>query len=767
MMRKESEVHAWLALALAALALPLGLHAQATGAAPARLTVARVPASPSLTGTAPSRLEWSPDSRVLAFLWNDNAMPSRDIWTVPAAGGRPARITTIGPSTSPDRSRTGDAEATGARGAGSVSDFTWLPDASGLVFVARGDVYRVKPDGAQLTQLTRTGGSKSDLGVSPDGRYLSFLQGGDLWLFNQQTGGLVRATHVGVPGPGTVPLGTYNRPDVEFGRYVWGGGVPAYVWSPDSRHIALHYVDRRQTRKVPFPYYLSEETGANVLRRGYPGDHAEIRTIAFYSLDEGRVRMLTFPDQGWRHFIGFGWSPDGRLLIDQETDTAQERWLFVADARDGALTEVWHDQRETRVYTAITSLWSGDGKRILFVGDLDERYRLYALTPGTRTPRPLTPPEFDVTDVSVAGAGPGRSLVFVSNQKNPHERHVYRVAEEGGPITQITSMPGTHQPLVSPDGATVALLSSSDLVPTELYLADARGGKPEQRITTSPPAEFAQYTWARPRYVTFKSRIDGFTLHARILEPPNLDPRKKYPVLFGPVYSNTVRNRWAGNNATLQQYLAVEGQYIVVQVDVRGSTGYGREFREKFLMDYGGHDLDDLQSAVEYLKTIPYADTDRAGIWGSSYGGLLTVYALFKKPGLFKAGVAGAAAVDPHFFGEDDVAITRLPGTEPEAFRRGAAAGYARNLQDHLLFIHGMQDDVVPFKTIVSLAEQLMLLGKDFDIAIAPAATHAWSQREHYAVFMYRKLVAHFDRYIGGGPRDGASRTAAPPPRFE
>jgi dipeptidyl-peptidase-4 len=146
---------------------------------------------------------------------------------------------------------------------------------------------------------------------------------------------------------------------------------------------------------------------------------------------------------------------------------------------------------------------------------------------------------------------------------------------------------------------------------------------------------------------------------------------------------------------------------------------------------------------MEYLRTVPYADVDRAGIWGSSYGGTLTIFSLFKKPGLFKAGVAGAPAVDPRFFGSDDVAITRTPKTNPDAFTRGSAAEYAANLRDHLLIIQGMQDDVVPFKTTVVLAEQLMRLGKDFDVAFAPAATHGWSQRDYYAVFLLRKLVAH------------------------
>jgi dipeptidyl-peptidase-4 len=312
---------------------------------------------------------------------------------------------------------------------------------------------------------------------------------------------------------------------------------------------------------------------------------------------------------------------------------------------------------------------------------------------------------------------------------------------------------GQHQPYPSPDGSKVAILHSDDVSPTELYLVVADGRSAERRITTSPPAEFGQRSWARARYVTFPSRIDDYTLHARVLEPVDLDRGKRYPVVFGPVYSNTVRNRWAGRNAALNQQLLVERGYIVVQVDVRGSTGYGRAFREEFLMDFGGKDLEDLHSAVEYMATLPYVDPERVGIWGSSYGGLLTIYSLFKKPGVFKAGVAGAAAVDPYFSGTDDVAIVRRPQSHPEAFARGAAQ-YAGNLQDHLLIIHGMQDDVVPFKTTVMLAEELMRQGKDFDFAFAPGATHRWTQRPHHARYLLGKLVAHFDRYLGAGPRD-------------
>jgi dipeptidyl-peptidase-4 len=268
-----------------------------------------------------------------------------------------------------------------------------------------------------------------------------------------------------------------------------------------------------------------------------------------------------------------------------------------------------------------------------------------------------------------------------------------------------------------------------------------------RRVTNSPLPEFSQQSWTRPSYAAFKNAVDGFVVHARILEPPGLDRSRRHPVIFGPVYSNTVRNRWNGLAGTLQQYLVQRG-YIVVQADVRGSVGYGRAFREAFLMDYGGKDLDDLQAVVDGLKARPYVDGRRIGIWGSSYGGLLAVHALLKRPGVYAAGVAGAPAVDPHAFGPDDVAITRTPATHPEAFVSGSALHLGDELRDPLLIIHGLMDDVVPFRTTMALAERLMLLGKDFDVATAPAATHAWTAREHYALYFYRKLVQFFDRHL-------------------
>ena len=168
--------------------------------------------------------------------------------------------------------------------------------------------------------------------------------------------------------------------------------------------------------------------------------------------------------------------------------------------------------------------------------------------------------------------------------------------------------------------------------------------------------------------------------------------------------------------------------------------------------------LADYVALLAHVKaTVPGAEGCPVIAFGGSYGGTLTVYALLKKPGLFNAGVACAAAVDPYFFGGDDVAIVRRPATHSQAFSRGAAQ-YAANLRDPLLLIHGMQDQVVPFKTVVALAEELMRHGADFDFAFAPAATHGWTRPTHYARYLLGKLIAHFERHLGTARPGPASR---------
>lgn len=742
------------------LAVPGAAHAQTTPAAP-RLTVERVASLPSLIGTPPAGVTWSPDGTRVAFLWNDQGWPSREVFVVARDGARLRRVTLmseIDPAPAPPTDDSTDALAAraAARARGGVSEVLW-DGPSALLVVHRGHLFRVDADAVSPSGAVRlpVGDEVSDVALSPDRLRVAFLRDGDLWVWTRDAAGAApeRLTTIGRPGIGKTSVGTYNRADREVGTGIWGADWSSFAWSSDGARIVFHAVDRRHIRAVPFPSYLGKETVESQLRRGYPGDENERRTLHVVTLATRAIVDLALPEPGRRAVSDFAWSPAGRLLVDHVSDTGAERWLYVVEAGATTLRQVWHDRRDSRIYPSYVARWHWDGRRILAVADVEDRDQLFAIDPdhAGAAPVALTPADWDVAGergaaiVQVVPAA--KAVFFTGTGKGPYERHLYRLGEGDRTATLLTSVAGVHVPVVSPDGRALASIWSDDLTPPELLVGEAGAVAPLTRVTTSPPAEFARHVWARPRYEVFRNAVDGFQVHARILEPAGLDRTRRHPVVFGPVYSNTVRNRWGGMNGTLQQYLVQQG-FIVVQVDVRGSVGYGRAFREAFLMDYGGRDLDDLKAVADGLATLPYVDRARMGIFGSSYGGLLSAYALLKRPGMFAVGVAAAPALDPHAFGPDDVAITRSPDSHPDAFVRNSAMALGANLQDHLLIIHGMMDDVVPFRTTMQLAERLMLLGKDFDLATAPAATHAWSSREHYAVYFFRKLTEYLERYL-------------------
>jgi dipeptidyl-peptidase 4 len=704
--------------------------ALASSASAKELTIERLTALPSLTGTAPQRPVWTRDSERIAFLWNDRAMPFREVFVAEVAGGDPRRVTNL-------------------EGPGSgVSDLIWTPDGKALIFVVDGALFRVSSEGGEPERLTESSAARSQLAFSPDGRFLSWVEEGDLFLWNQATSERVQATRIGAPAIGVVPGARYSRLDRE---------IASYRWSPDSRFVALEIDDRSEVRKEPIPNYIGEDTHVRSLRRDYPGDNDFVRAVEVYAVAEGTRIRPGSSDVSRSAINSYGWPPNGplRLFIDQVSEDAVDRWFWLWNPEDSSSRQLWHDRRETRNSARLTSsIFRSDGGAILFTSDRSGRHHLHSLAVADGSLKQLTDGEWSVAAPAFGGpfldvSSRSGEVFFVSTQKSPYERQVYRSPESGGAPTQITTLPGVHAPTLSPDGKKLALLRSDDTTPPELYVTD---GGAERRLTHSPPAEFAEYDWVKPRYVTFASHVDGTTIHGRLQEPRNLDRSKKYPAILGPVYSNTVRNQWPGLTGGFQQYMAERG-YLVLQVDIRGSSGYGRKFREDLFLDYGGIDVEDLASGAAYLKSLPYVDPERVGIWGWSYGGLLTTMSLFKKPGVYRAGVAGAPATNVWHALTGQTENLRRPDTHPEAYRKSSAFSYAEGLRDHLMLIHGLQDDVVLFKDSVNLAEKLMILGKNFDFVILPSATHSYGLKDYVARFVLTKVAEHFDRHLGPGPR--------------
>ncbi len=743
-MRFISFLSAFLALA------SVQLSDQATAVAP---SVERLVSLPKLDGTAPARPTWSPDSSQVAFLWNDHGMPFLDVWVVGLEDAAPRRLTRLAPPAE-DLLGSGDDLSLDAlrqrarrlqhRG---VSDLAWHPEGDSLFYVLNGDLFSLNLANGEAQALGSGGGA---LSVSPDGRWLAMLRQGDLWVRDLQNENEKRLTRIGVPGIATVPIGAYIRPDAYVGRY---------RWAPDGSRIAFEFVDQREVRRVPFPSYLHDEPLLSEVRRPYPGDTDLVRRMAIIELDAEEPEWIGLTAPNRRLNLEFEWSPDGnQLLIMQGADVAEDRWIYLVDTSNGSVTELWHDHRPRRIYPIFRALFNHDGNEVIFIGDHEDYYRLYSLPVKGGEARRLTG-DFDVAgDRSAAWTAVDPQtgdLMFIATEHSPYERHVYRLGKDDGKLTRLTRMPGLHQPFLSPGGSSLALISSNDTTPAELYLLSLDENAEERRITHSPLSEFDDYQWLTPRYVSFPSRIDDFTIHARIIEPPNMKPGKRYPVVFGSIYSNTVLNQWNADRPTsfLQQQMALTGDYITVLVDVRGSVGYGVDFREAFQGDWGRDDLDDLHSAVEYLNTLPYVDPDRIAIWGNSYGGLLVLTGLFRKPGLFAVGVAGAPAVDIHHFTGFDQHLTRRPDTHPHIFEAGSLLDLGEDLVDPLLIIHGVHDDIVPLKTTLMMAEKLKLLGKQFELDIVHDSGHWWAATDHYARYTFGRLNDFIRRHAPPGPR--------------
>ena len=216
-----------------------------------------------------------------------------------------------------------------------------------------------------------------------------------------------------------------------------------------------------------------------------------------------------------------------------------------------------------------------------------------------------------------------------------------------------------------------------------------------------------------------------------------------------------MHNQWGGRifhpTWGLDQYLAQQG-YVLINTDISGSSGYGKAFRQRIAQDYGGIDVDDLYSTARYLIATGYVDPHRIGIWGSSYGGLLTTTSLFTHPGVFQAGIAGAPATSLYHALTGEMRTMMAPQGNEALYTKSSAFLKSGGLEDHLMIIQGMRDQVVLFKDSVVLTQRLILEGKDITLVPLPNAPHGWdTEGLAQTRYAYHKLTSYFAAHLRPG----------------
>lgn len=615
-----------------------------------------------------------------------------------------------------------------------VTSLAWTGDGRWLVFSFRGHAYRVQPGSAPRLLETGAGGVGA-VQAAPTGSQVAYLARGALMIADAASEAAApRALH----DPGAA--------DVE---------VESLAWSPDASRIAFVEVDWRRVATRLLPDYLAAETRTEAVRRAFPGEPSEGRRLGVADLRDGRVRFVDLGPDPEDQVFAVAWSPDARSLVVDKSDVyIKDRRILQVDAASLATRELVREQEPENVTAEWWSDWAPDGRGIYFTSDRGSDYHVWYAPLAGGAPRPVT--SGDGAVFSAAVSGPARALFVVANPERPEDRMVLRVPLSGGRAGPVSHGHGYHEPTPSPDGRWIADLHSDDVTPPELYLLAADGRGEMRRVTHSPGEEFARHRWVAARYVRFPSVVDGVPLEARLTLPPDFDPARRYPAIIGSTYSNTVHNRWGGRvyhpTWGLDQLLAQSG-YVVMNVDIRGSSGHGKAFRRRLREDYGGIDVDDLYSGARWLAEQGHVDARRIGIWGSSYGGLLTTMSLLRYPGVYAAGVAGAPATS--LWHAETGEMRTMMGPRERAERYASASPFLRSgqLRDPLLLIHGMRDDTVLFKDTMTLTERLILQGRDVDVVVLPDAPHGWDTRGLAQTrFAFGKLLAFFRRHLGEGP---------------
>lgn len=450
------------------------------------------------------------------------------------------------------------------------------------------------------------------------------------------------------------------------------------------------------------------------------------------------------------------WSEDGKnaALMARSADN-KDRWVLLLDPATGktrVLTKV-HDDAWVGGPGAFTLGWLPDNERVYFESERDGFAHLYTVPTKGGDPAQLTSGQFEVSGVRLSNDK--TKFYFTSSEGSFFERHLYSMPLTGGARTRITTMPGNNQVDVSPDDTMLADVRSYSNKPPELYLLPnkpADAGAPAEAqpvakpVTSSPIPEFSSFNWIDPRIISFKAR-DGATVYGRMYVPSNWKGGGP-AVLFvhGAGYLQNVHRWWSSYyREYMFHHLLMERGFIVLDIDYRGSAGYGRDWRTGIYRHMGGKDLSDHVDAVNYLVKEHGVDAKRVGIYGGSYGGFITLMGMFTEPDVFAAGAALRPVTDwAHYNNGYTSNILNLPQNDQEAYKRSSPIYFAGGLKGALLICHGMVDTNVNFQDTVRLVEKLIELRKDnWQVAPYPAEDHGFDREASWAD-EYKRILKLF-----------------------
>jgi len=430
------------------------------------------------------------------------------------------------------------------------------------------------------------------------------------------------------------------------------------------------------------------------------------------------------------------WSPAGtHAIADIRSQDNKDRWIASLDAATGKLRLLDRQHDEAWIGgPGIGGSFGGgnqgwiDDNTFWYQSEASGYSHLYTVNVTTGEKKALDTGRYEVQQ---AGLSADKKYFYTStNEAHPGEQQFYHLPLSGGKAARITTQTGSSQVSVSPDGKTIAYLYSYSNKPWELYLQENKpGSKPQQVTDLAMSNEFKAYPWREPEVMHFTAR-DGAQVYARLYQPAH--PHPSHPaVIFvhGAGYLQNAHKWWSNyfREYMFNNFLADNG-YVVMDIDYRGSAGYGRNWRTGIYRYMGGKDLTDHVDAAAWLVNKLGVDPKHIGLYGGSYGGFITLMAMFTTPGVFAAGAALRPVTDWANYNHGYTSnILNEPFTDSIAYRRSSPWYFAGGLQGHLLICHGMTDTNVNFQDAVKLTQRLIELGKDnWQLAPYPLEDHGF-----------------------------------------
>ena len=432
-------------------------------------------------------------------------------------------------------------------------------------------------------------------------------------------------------------------------------------------------------------------------------------------------------------FNSFVWSANGtNAVLEIRSTDNKDRWLMLWDTATHALKLL--DRQRDEAWIGGPGIGFGrnigwiDDNTVWFQSESSGYSHLFTINIKTNERKALTAGKYEVQQTQLSNDK--KFFYIITNEVHPGEQQFYRLTIADGKKERITTMPGAYQVTVSPDEKYLAVLYSYSTKPWELYLQENKpGGKIEQITNKAQSDEFRSYSWRDPEVITFTAS-DGAQVYARIYKPVNPDPNKP-AVLFvhGAGYLQNAHKWWSSyfREFMFNNMLADNG-YYVMDVDYRGSAGYGRDWRTGIYRFMGGKDLSDHVDAANYLVKTYGVNPQHIGLYGGSYGGFITLMGMFNNPDVFAAGAALRPVTDWANYNHGYTAnILNEPFNDSLAYRKSSPFYYANGLKGHLLICHGMVDVNVHYQDAVKLTQRLIELGKDnWELASYPMEDHGF-----------------------------------------